>query len=182
MKAKKEELRELYRKMPIEEFAELHHKDLEDSAQEAIEVIREVAKERKDEINETCFEYIIETWEEMTGETDYGKLMWEHGGTYTYRLPDGREFTQYAGGHGRLKPEFQDLSQPYPIEVEYLPDNPTVSRIKGDGPNSIPSWLRTEVGYWAFFPLILLAFGVYLLWKAVSELRNQDNNKMGTME
>lgn len=131
--------------------------------------------------HETCFGYIIETWEDMTGEADDGRLIWEHGGTYTYRLPDGREFTQYIRGHGRLKPEFQDLSQPYPIEVEYLLDNPAVSRIKGDGPNSIPSWLRTEVGYWAFFPLILLAIGVYLLWKAVSELRNQDN-EMGTME
>jgi len=131
--------------------------------------------------HETCFGYIIETWEDMTGEADDGRLIWEHGATYTYRLPDGREFTQYTRGHGRLKPEFQDLSQPYPIEVEYLPDNPTISRVKGDGPNNITGWLRTEVGYWAFFPLILLAIGVYLLWKAVSELRNQ-NNKMGTME
>lgn len=51
MKAKKEELRELYRKMPIEEFAELHHKNLKDYIEETIEVIKEVAKERKDEIS-----------------------------------------------------------------------------------------------------------------------------------
>jgi len=51
MKAKKEELRELYRKMPIEEFAALHHKNLKNYVEEAIEVIKEVAKEREDEIN-----------------------------------------------------------------------------------------------------------------------------------
>jgi len=113
--------------------------------------------------HETCFGNIIETWEDMTGEADDGRLIWECGVTYTYRLPDGREFTQYTRGHGRLKPEFQDLSQPYPIEVEYLPDNPTISRIKGEGPNSIPSWLLSEVGDWAWLPLILLAVGVEMV-------------------
>jgi len=123
--------------------------------------------------HETCYGHIIETWEEVTGETDDGRPMWEHGGTYTYRLPDGREFTQGTRDPGRLAPEFQNLSQPYPIEVEYLPDNPTVSRIKGYGPKTIAGWLRTEVGYREFYPLILLALGIYLLWKAIGELRKQ---------
>jgi hypothetical protein len=132
--------------------------------------------------HETCSGYIIEIWEEMIGETDYGKLMWEYWGIYTYRLPDGREFTQYTRGHGRLKPEILDHSMPYPIEVEYLPDNPAISRIKGDGPNNILSWLRSEVADWGLLTFILLAVGVYLLLKAVRELRNQDNNIMGITE
>ena len=127
--------------------------------------------------HETCKGYIIETWEDVTGEGDDGRTRWEHGVIYTYRLPDGREFTQGTRDPGRLASEFQNLSQPYPIEVEYLPDNPAISRPKGYGPNSIFSCFK-----WVVFPLLLLAFGVYLLWKGVSELRNQDNNKIGIME
>jgi len=121
--------------------------------------------------HETCSGYITETWEDMTGEADDGRLIWEWGVTYTYQLPDGREFTQYTRHQGRLKSEFLDLQEPYPIEVEYLPSNPTLSRITGDGPNSVPGWLRTEVGYRAFYPLILLIIGAYLLQKAVRELK-----------
>ena len=123
--------------------------------------------------HETCNGYIIETWEDVTGETDEGRPVWEHGGTYTYCLPDGREFTQYERGRGRLRPEFQDLSQPFPVEVEYLPYDPSVSRIKGSGPSSILGWLRTEVGYRAFYPLIMLGFGIYFIRIAIKKLREQ---------
>ena len=121
--------------------------------------------------HETCPGFIVDVWEEIEGESDAGQDMWYYGVTYTYRLPDGQEFTQTISDSGRLKPEFRGLSESYPIEVEYLSDNPTVSRIKGDGPDTIPSWLRTKVGYYAFIPLILLAIGLYLLWKEISELR-----------
>jgi hypothetical protein len=36
---------------------------------------------------------IIDTWEEV-GDDDHGRAVWLHGAVYTYRLPDGREFTQ----------------------------------------------------------------------------------------
>ena len=120
--------------------------------------------------HETSPGFIVDTWEDFDV-SDAGEHLWYHGGTYTYRLPDGQQFTQTISGSGRLKPEFRGLSELYPIEVEYLADNPTVSRITGDGPDSIPSWLRTEVGYKGIFPLLLLGIGLYLLWKEVSELR-----------
>jgi len=121
--------------------------------------------------SETTPGFIVDTWEDFD-ESDRGELLWYHGGTYTYRLPDGQQFTQTISGSGRLKTEFRGLSEPYPIDVEYLPNNPAVSRIKGDGPDTIPSWLRTEVGYKGIFPILLLGIGLYLLWKEVSELRH----------
>jgi hypothetical protein len=120
--------------------------------------------------HETCSGFIVDTWEDVD-ENEAGAEFWNYFVIYKYSIPDGREFTQSMSHSGRLKSEFRDLLEPYPIEVEYLPDNPTVSRIKGDGPNSILSWLRSSVGYWAFFPLLLLAIGIYLLWKEVGELR-----------
>jgi len=120
--------------------------------------------------HETCSGFIVDTWEDVD-ENEASAEFWHYYVIYKYSLPDGQEFTQSMSHSGRLKSEFRDLSEPYPIEVEYLPDNPTVSRIKGDGPNSIPSWLRSSVGYWAFFWLPLLALGIYLLWKEVGELR-----------
>ena len=80
---------------------------------------------------ETCSGFIVDTWEDVE-ETDAGQLIWYHGGTYTYQLPDGREFTQNTIGSGLLKPEFRVISHPYSIEVEYLPDNPRVSSINVD--------------------------------------------------
>ena len=121
--------------------------------------------------HKTCSGFIVDTWEEIEGESDAGQDMWYYGYIYTYRLPDEQEFSQTMSHSGRLKPEFRGLSEPYPIEVEYLSGNPTVSRIKGDGPNTIPSWIRASVGYYAFIPLILLVIGLYLLWQEVSELR-----------
>ena len=80
--------------------------------------------------------FIIDTWEEPI-DTDAGATAWSHGATYTYRLPDGREFERTTYDSGRLKEEFRNLVRPFPVEVEYLPDEPTISRIKGDGPSSI---------------------------------------------
>jgi len=121
--------------------------------------------------HETCSGFIVDVWEDVD-EADSGQLLWYSGATYTYSLPDGQQFTGTTSGSGRLKSEFWDLpEEPYPIEVEYLADNPTVSRIKGEGPDTILGWLRTEVGYYAFLPLILLVIGLYLLWKEINELR-----------
>ena len=120
--------------------------------------------------HETCSGFIVDVWEDVD-EADSGEDLWYSYATYTYSLTDGQQFTQTTGGRGRLKSEFGDLSEPYPIEVEYLADNPTVSRIKGEGPDTILGWLRTEVGYLAFLPLLLLGIGLYLLWQEVSELR-----------
>jgi hypothetical protein len=128
---------------------------------------------------ETTLGFLIDTWEDVE-EHDSGKFMWFHGGTYTYSLPDGRKFTQEAEqGSGRLKPELRNLTCPYPVEVEYLPDKPTISRIKGSGHNSVLRWLILKIGLGSLFlilfsipGIVLLRSAVHSFWASISEERN----------
>lgn len=87
---------------------------------------------------------VVDTWEDLE-DGDDGRAHWFHGATYVYWLPDGRKFTKEKSGSGRLKEEFRYLQQPYQIEVEYLADNPTVSRIKGDGSDTLADWLWRKI-------------------------------------
>ena len=116
--------------------------------------------------------WMIDTWEYCDGESDAGEALWYHGATYTYRLPDGREFTQTTGVRpGRLKDEFFDLQQPYPVEVEYLPEDPTVSRIRGDGSDSVSDFIWRKVGLGGLLLAMFLLPGIVLLRNGVRDLR-----------
>jgi hypothetical protein len=107
--------------------------------------------------------FIVETWE-VVGDDDMGRAHWLHGAKYTYRLPDGREFTQTTKeSPGRLKKEFLNLKKPYSIEVQYLPENPTVSRIKGEGSDNILDWAWRKAGLGTLILVILLSPGFVLL-------------------
>jgi len=117
---------------------------------------------------ETTPGYVIEAWEDHEP-AERGAGFWHHGATYTYQLPDGREFRGKLEGEGRLKPEFRFLRQPYPVEVAYLPDNPTVSCIAADLPdNALGIFRHSPMEY------MLTAFcflvGFYLLWVLIREL------------
>lgn len=90
---------------------------------------------------QTARGFIIETSEDIL-DSDQGSK-WVSQRTYNYRLPDGREFAGKTGDiPGQLKGE---IKEPYAIEVEYLPDNPVVSRIKGYGNDTVRSWMWHNV-------------------------------------
>jgi len=75
-------------------------------------------------------------------------------GVYIYRIGDGREFTTLDGTPvGELRERLQ---------VEYLPDKPAVSRIKGDGCQAVTEWLWRKVCPWALLLLLLCSPGVCL--------------------
>lgn len=92
---------------------------------------------------------------------------WRHYLWYTYSV-NGREFTETFSGRGRLSRKF---SLPYPIEVEYLPDKPTVSRIKGSGHDNIQSWLLRKVGLGGILLALFCSFGISIVWKGARDLR-----------
>jgi hypothetical protein len=115
---------------------------------------------------------IVATWEEPS-DGDDGGTHWFHEVTYTYRLPDGREFTQRTkSGSGRLKEGFRHLQRPCSVVVEYLPDNPKVSRIKGDGCSTITEWLWRKVGLGLAVLALFATPGVLLVRDGVRELRH----------
>ena len=107
---------------------------------------------------------IVDTWEDAESPGERSGTRWYHGVAYRYRLPDGREFTQHTKSRsGRLEAEFQNLKQPYPIQVEYLPDNPTVSRIKGDGCGSGMEWFCWKIVLGGLLLAVFVSPGATLL-------------------
>lgn len=82
--------------------------------------------------------------QEVEHDTDRG-VYYSDVGLYTYRIPDGREFQVVNEvPSGQLKEQEQ---------VEYLPDKPAVSRIKGSGSQTITEWL----GRWGLAGGLLLS-------------------------
>jgi hypothetical protein len=120
---------------------------------------------------ETVPGYITDTWEDAES-GDEGGTLWFHGVEYDYTLPDGREFTQTSSGDGRLKDELRDLRQPYPIEVEYLPDDPDVSRIKGNGSPTIFDWVWRKAGLGSLLLAMFVAPGISVMRDGIRKYRD----------
>lgn len=105
--------------------------------------------------------YIVESWDDFEPAERGSGGFWFHGGTYTYHLPDGREYTGDLTGDGR-KEYFEEQD----VEVTYLEDNPTVSRISDSLPTGIIASLRSHFSShfsnWIFSTFSLF-LGFYLL-------------------
>ena len=124
---------------------------------------------------ETTPGYIIDVWEDYEP-AERGAGFWHYTVTYTYQLPDGREFTVKVDGEGRLKPNFRSTIQPYPVEVTYLPDNPAISCISADLPDNILGAFRhSPMNY--FMAALFLFTGFYLLKVLISEERIKKKEK-----
>jgi len=80
---------------------------------------------------------LADTWEDE--QSDFRDHVYiSDVGIYRFQIPDGREFMARARAPiGELRSE---------EAVEYLPDDPSVSRIKGDGCQSVGEWLWRKVG------------------------------------
>jgi hypothetical protein len=63
---------------------------------------------------------------------------------YEFRLPNGQMVEGKTGVIAYYMPG-------YVIEVEYLPDNPAVNRIKGDGCSTVTEWIWSNVGLLILF-------------------------------
>lgn len=83
---------------------------------------------------------LVETFEEEREKPEYsgGGEYYIYKGVYVYRLPFGREF--------KVVTESDDNQFEKQVEVEYLPDNPAISRVKGDGCQSIIEFLWRKAG------------------------------------
>ena len=113
--------------------------------------------------------FVVDTWEEPQ-DTDYG-TRWLHGATYKYYV-NGHEFLNTAEGSGRLRIEFLELTEPYPVEVEYLPNKPEISRIKGDGSKSISEWLWRKVGFGGILLVAFLSIGFTIILNTIKTYKN----------
>jgi hypothetical protein len=97
---------------------------------------------------------LIDTYEHEQ-EDDRGHVYFSDVGVYAYRVPDGREFkTLTRVPTGQLEERRQ---------VEYLPDKPAVSRIKGHGCQTVTDWLWRKVGLGSFLLLLICSPGICLI-------------------
>ncbi|MFC1916658.1 DUF3592 domain-containing protein [Chloroflexota bacterium] len=124
---------------------------------------------------ETTTGYIIDLWEDVEP-MDEGGLHWFYGGTYTYQIPDGRKFTRKLEGDRLLRTEFHPLTQLYPVEVTYLPDNPGLSSISAElSDNTLGIFRRSPFKY--ILAACVLFIGFYLLWDLIREERIREKEK-----
>jgi hypothetical protein len=63
---------------------------------------------------------------------------------YEFRLPNGQMVKGETGAISYYMPG-------HVVEVEYLPDNPAVNRIKGDGCSTVTEWIWSNVGLLILF-------------------------------
>jgi hypothetical protein len=106
---------------------------------------------------------------------DDGGTAWYHAVAYTFRLPDGREVKSGSSGPGRLRPDFVELKQPVPTDVEYLPESPSVNRLKGSGSQTVTEWFLRKVGAGGLFLALLLWPGVRLIRDGTADFRTSRN-------
>lgn len=119
--------------------------------------------------------YIIDLWEDVEAR-DEGGVHWFYGGTYTYQIPDGREFTGKLEGDRLLRTEFHSLTLLYPVEVTYLPDNPGLSCISAElSDNTLGIFRNSPLKY--IFAAFCFLIGFYLLWDLIREERIREKEK-----
>ena len=116
--------------------------------------------------------FIVDAWEDIS-EGDEGGSSWTHSYHYEYQTPDGKKFDGAEQGNGRIA---IDLKHPHPIEVEYLPDDPTVSRIKGSGNADIGEWLWRKIGLGGILLIMFIAPGFIVIRNGINDIKKNKNS------
>lgn len=123
--------------------------------------------------------FIIETWREVAATDDEtNRIVYDHVAKYKYRVPDGREFIEDTFISNKLRKKIANEGVwPYPIEVQFLPSDPTVSVIKGEG-HSIAGWIFGELGILIIFLCILSIPGILWVRRVETPKEKQKNSRI----
>ncbi len=90
-------------------------------------------------------------------------------GVYSFQTPDGKQFRTFMDvPPGELEKQ---------VEVEYLPDDPGVNRVRGEGNVIISSWLLHKVGFGPLALVMFLTPGVMLIRNGIGEIRQPRKNR-----
>ncbi len=77
-----------------------------------------------------------------------------------------------ASFDGGLPPEFQNVALPAPVEIEYLPSDPTVNRLKDAGSTSLGEWLF-RLPLWLGLAYLFCSPGFAMFRQARAQLQPQ---------
>jgi len=113
----------------------------------------------------------------LWGKETEGQINWTHQDydeagpffslEYQFRV-GGHTFTSRYTRDGELNDEFYDIDSVIPVKVEYYPHMPSLSRIKGNGTQSVFEWVWRKLLLGSLLYAAFLAPGVFLLrgeWK-----------------
>jgi len=82
-------------------------------------------------------------------------------GVYKFSLPDGRKFKAFT------KNSIGELEE----QVEYLPSNPSINRIKGEGCQSITEWVEKKIIFGGILLAMFFSPGFILTRNGIKEIK-----------
>lgn len=82
-------------------------------------------------------------------------------GVYKFSLPDGRKFKAFT----------KESNGEHEKQIEYLPSNPSINRIKGEGCQNIMEWLGKKIILGGLSLAIFLIPGYIMLRQGIKEIK-----------
>lgn len=119
--------------------------------------------------SKTISGYITDVSEEIKGDEE--GTYYTYFITYTYELHEHIYENNHNDGGDRKNLELSNLKIPYPIEVEYLPKFPNISRIKGTGTQSMIVWFFYELIGSIILYGIVICIGIMVSKNGYKELK-----------
>jgi hypothetical protein len=100
-----------------------------------------------------------------------GKLAYYYGYKYDFVLPSEESITSWGKEDGDIPEHLANLQYPYPVQIEYLEENPKISRVKGMKSNdtTIPQWIRHKVAIPFVIFLLLCYWGYTIIRNSLNE-------------
>ncbi len=115
---------------------------------------------------------ILRAWEEIS-KGDRDQLHLVYGIEYEFAVPSGEKIlAKTLEAPAWMKEHYQQIAYPYSAEIDYLPDNPQISRIAGDIGDSVLTWFWNEMGVGVMFLFAFLLPGVVLIKLAFLDVKN----------
>jgi hypothetical protein len=93
-------------------------------------------------------------------EDSYGNVAVDYGAVYIFHTNNGEEFKSYS-----------DDTNDQKVEIEYLPENPSVNRVKGYGCTSVQDWIWRKIVVGGVILAFLLSPGFIVIKKGIKEIK-----------
>jgi len=117
-----------------------------------------------DKIKTTGFIIQAEEYDDLV-ESDYNRsagVVYDFSFKYVFKLKDGSVRSSYGKENGRLPGFLSNVdNKPYPVKIEYLANNPNISRVKEywSGNVSLFDWFRHRMVMWTILFLCCTIIG-----------------------
>ncbi len=120
--------------------------------------------------------------EENDGRTSRQVYFYDY--DYSFSLPSGKVIETYGSEPGQLPDYLTNLEEPYKVEVEYLVNNPKVSRVKGMDSNdtSVLQWIRHRMIFQTIVFLLFCYWGFTIIRDGMKKYKTEKSNRSVDVE